>query len=690
MASTYTVNIGIEKPGTGDQSGTWGDTTNTNFDIIDQAINGVQTVTLSSKATSGSPNTLVITNGALSDGRNRFIEFNDGGDLGGTAFVQLGPNDAEKVVHLRNSLSSSRSLIVFQGNYSASNDFEIPNGADVLLKFNGGGTGATVTDVNVNLTATKVTSGALDVDNISLDGNAITSTDTNGDVDILPNGSGKVNLDGNGSSGGVTISDGLVDIRTGTGTRSQVKFYCESSNAHAQTVQPQPHSAGVTNTLTLPAGGDQELVGTIDTQTLTNKTLTAPTITGAGQIAGVFTGDLTGNADTATALETARTIGGVSFNGTANINLPGVNTSGSQDTSGNATTATALATGRTIGMTGDVVWTSASFDGSGNVTGTATIQANSVALGTDTTGNYVGTITAGTGIASTGATSGEGIAHTLSIDLNELSTSTSDGDGDFFAVSNSGGTSKKLTKGNINLSGFNNDSGFVTSADGGNAATLDSLDSTQFLRSDAADTKTSGNLSFSDDVQAVFGDGSDLTIKSDGSNALIQGSGTTYIRGGSLIFSANGGSGGFETGIKVQEVSSETSNVELYYDNGKKLETSATGVTVTGTAIATTDTDTSNTGSVTLDFGANQNFVLTLTGNVTLANPSTEQVGQSGFITLIQDGTGGRTVSLGTDYETAGAAGLTLSTAASTTDIVPYVVAASGRILLGAPQLAFA
>ncbi len=690
MASTYTVNIGIEKPGTGDQSGTWGDTTNTNFDIIDQAINGVQTVTLSSKATSGSPNTLLITNGALSDGRNRFIEFNDGGDLGGTAFVQLGPNDAEKVVHLRNSLSSSRSLIVFQGNYSASNDFEIPNGADVLLKFNGGGTGATVTDVNVNLTATKVTSGALDVDNISLDGNAITSTDTNGDVDILPNGSGKVNLDGNGSSGGVTISDGLVDIRTGTGTRSQVKFYCESSNAHAQTVQPQPHSAGVTNTLTLPAGGDQELVGTIDTQTLTNKTLTAPTITGAGQIAGVFTGDLTGNADTATALETARTIGGVSFNGTANINLPGVNTSGSQDTSGNATTATALATGRTIGMTGDVVWTSASFDGSGNVTGTATIQANSVALGTDTTGNYVGTVTGGTGIDSTGATSGEGIAHTLSLDLNELTTSTSDGDGDFFAVVDASGNQKKLTKGNVNISGFNNDSGFVTSADGGNAATLDSLDSTQFLRSDAADTKTSGNLSFSDDVQAVFGDGSDLTIKSDGSNALIQGSGTTYIRGGSLILSANGGSGGFETGIKVQEVSSETSNVELYYDNGKKLETSATGVTVTGTAIATTDTDTSNTGSVTLDFGANQNFVLTLTGNVTLANPSTEQVGQSGFITLIQDGTGGRTVSLGTDYETAGAAGLTLSTAASTTDIVPYVVAASGRILLGAPQLAFA
>lgn len=111
---------------------------------------------------------------------------------------------------------------------------------------------------------------------------------------------------------------------------------------------------------------------------------------------------------------------------------------------------------------------------------------------------------------------------------------------------------------------------------------------------------------------------------------------------------------------------------------------------INGIAVANTDTDTTNTGNVTLDFSANQNFVLTLTGNVTLDNPTTETVGQSGFIVFIQDATGGRTVSLGTDYETAGGAGLTLSTAASTTDIVPYVVAASGRILLGAPQLAFA
>ena len=114
------------------------------------------------------------------------------------------------------------------------------------------------------------------------------------------------------------------------------------------------------------------------------------------------------------------------------------------------------------------------------------------------------------------------------------------------------------------------------------------------------------------------------------------------------------------------------------------------GGTLTGAVMTATDTDATNTGSITLNFSTNQNFVLTLTGNVTLANPSTEAVGQSGFIAFIQDGTGSRTVSLGTDYETAGAAGLTLTSTASATDLVPYLVVASNRILLGTPQLAFA
>ena len=126
-----------------------------------------------------------------------------------------------------------------------------------------------------------------------------------------------------------------------------------------------------------------------------------------------------------------------------------------------------------------------------------------------------------------------------------------------------------------------------------------------------------------------------------------------------------------------------------------EIPTGTTNVTVAGQLnggtiiLAETDTDTSNTGSVTIDFSAHQNFVLTLTGNVTLANPSTESVGQAGVFVFIQDGTGSRTLSLGTDYESPASGGITLSTAASAVDVVPYFVKASGSIQLGAPQLAF-
>jgi hypothetical protein len=117
--------------------------------------------------------------------------------------------------------------------------------------------------------------------------------------------------------------------------------------------------------------------------------------------------------------------------------------------------------------------------------------------------------------------------------------------------------------------------------------------------------------------------------------------------------------------------------------------TAAQLIMSTGSILPKTDTDTSNTGSVTLNFQTNQNFVLTFTGNVTLANPSTETAGQSGVIVCIQDGSGSRTLSLGTDYETAAGAGITLSTAANAVDVIPYFVKAAGSIQLGAVQKAF-
>ena len=113
------------------------------------------------------------------------------------------------------------------------------------------------------------------------------------------------------------------------------------------------------------------------------------------------------------------------------------------------------------------------------------------------------------------------------------------------------------------------------------------------------------------------------------------------------------------------------------------------GGTLTGAVVGSTDTDTSNTGSVTLDFSTNQNFVLTLTGNTTLANPTTETAGQSGFIVLIQDGTGSRTLGIGDQFFTAGNEAITLSSGAADVDIIPYVVQAAGKILLGVAQLDF-
>ena len=147
MASTYTLNNGIELIGTGEQSGTWGDTTNTNLELIDTALDGQVSLTLSSAGSSGSPNALPVSDGASSNGRNRLISYVDGGDLGATAYVQLTPNDAEKIIYIRNALSGSRSIIVFQGTYNASNDYEIPAGTTAVVYFNGGGTGAVAANV---------------------------------------------------------------------------------------------------------------------------------------------------------------------------------------------------------------------------------------------------------------------------------------------------------------------------------------------------------------------------------------------------------------------------------------------------------------------------------------------------------------------------------------------------------------
>jgi hypothetical protein len=205
MPSTYTTNLGIEKIATGEQSGTWGTTTNTNFDLFDQAINGLVTVTAPSAGSSGSPNTLPITDGAVSDGRNAFIEINDGGDLGGNVFYQLTPNNAEKILYIRNSLTT-QDLILFQGTYNASNDIVVPNGKDMLVKFSGTGAGATVTDVFNDLRATKI-----DPVTLSINGTAVSSTAAELNIlDGVTSTAAELNLVDGSSAGTIVNSKAVV------------------------------------------------------------------------------------------------------------------------------------------------------------------------------------------------------------------------------------------------------------------------------------------------------------------------------------------------------------------------------------------------------------------------------------------------------------------------------------------------
>ena len=163
-------------------------------------------------------------------------------------------------------------VITGQTELASSSDVDKTND-DVLIHDNDAGTLKKVSVSNLVSAAGGITEVSADGTpqlggDLDVNGNDIVST-SNGNIDILPNGSGVVNLDGNGSSGGVSISDGLIDIRTGTGAVSKVKFYCESSNAHAQTLQAQPHSASSSAVLTLPVATGT-LIGTGDSGTVSN------------------------------------------------------------------------------------------------------------------------------------------------------------------------------------------------------------------------------------------------------------------------------------------------------------------------------------------------------------------------------------------------------------------------------------
>jgi hypothetical protein len=132
MPSTYTSNNGIEKIGTGEQSGTWGDTTNINFDIVDRALDGVGSISLS-----GTTHTLTTSDGSLSDGQYRVLVF--GGSPSGTNTVTITPNDQGKFYLVDNQ--SGQSVILTQG---SGGNGTVPDGEIALVYADGAGAGAKV------------------------------------------------------------------------------------------------------------------------------------------------------------------------------------------------------------------------------------------------------------------------------------------------------------------------------------------------------------------------------------------------------------------------------------------------------------------------------------------------------------------------------------------------------------------
>jgi len=156
MTSSYTANLGIEKPASGDQAGTWGTTTNTNFDIIDRAVNGVGAITLS-----GTTHSLTTSDGSLSEGQYKVLVL--GGSPSGTNTVTISPNDQDKLYFVYNN--SGQDAVFTQG---SGGNVTVEDGATKIIYADGAGAGAQVSDFTGKV--------SIDATTLKIDGTEVTST----------------------------------------------------------------------------------------------------------------------------------------------------------------------------------------------------------------------------------------------------------------------------------------------------------------------------------------------------------------------------------------------------------------------------------------------------------------------------------------------------------------------------------
>ena len=188
------------------------------------------------------------------------------------------------------------------------------------------------------------------------------------------------------------------------------------------------------------------------------------------------------------------------------------------------------------------------------------------------------------------------------------------------------------------------------------------------------DIFTDGHVHFADSVEARFGASSDLKIYHSGSHSFIQEEGT-----GSLYIDSN----------QLYLRNADTDNVLLYTTSGgevriahngnEKFRTESSGVNITGNATSSVSSLTDGS-TITVNFDTASHFTVTLGGNRTFAQSSSNAVGSSGSIFIVQDGTGGRTASFGSAFKFAGGTAPTLSTAANAVDRLDFVVRAADNV----------
>jgi cytoskeletal protein CcmA (bactofilin family) len=271
MASSYTGNSGIEKPGDGDQSGSWGDTINTNMDIIDRSINGVGAITLS-----GTTHTLTTTDGTLSDGMYKVLVL--GGSPSGTNTITIAPNDADKVYIVVNS--SGQTATFTQGSGA---NVSVLNGDSKIIYADGAGSGAAVVDITANLSFSSV-----NIDGGTIDGTVIggasaaagtfTTVTASGEID-----GASLDISGNADIDGTLETDALsIASTTVTSTAAELNYndtgaavgtVVASKTVTADANKDVASFRNITLTGELDAGsldisGDADIDGTLETDAL--------------------------------------------------------------------------------------------------------------------------------------------------------------------------------------------------------------------------------------------------------------------------------------------------------------------------------------------------------------------------------------------------------------------------------------